>query len=363
MDLAKAFDTVNHNILLFKLKQYGVRGVANNLLSSYLSNRKQFVHGNGFSSSHLGIDISVPQGSVLGPILFLIYINDLYYCSDFKTTLYADDSVLTLSHKNVNRLQNNSNVELCKIHAWLNYNQLPLNIAKANYILFTKKIEKMTLHSGDSEFRQTDCVKCLGVHIDSNLSWNRHIQQIESKLSAASGALYQLHKYVPKKALLSIYYSLAYSHLQYAIVFWGSANNSLIKSLQVKQNHLVKILCNKFGRKTRLKPLYDELEILNINGIYKLEIAKFMAKVSSNTLSEDFSKNFSALTSVHTYSTRSALSKKFYVERSSYIKTNRSLKVSGVKVWNGLPSYIRDKAATSCCKIFSKILKKHFLLR
>ena len=260
-------------------------------------------------------------------------------------------------------LQYNLNVELCKIHAWLNYNQLSLNIAKTIYILFTKKIEKMTLHLGDSKLKQTDCVKCLGVQIDSNLSWNRHIQQIESKLSAAFGALYQLHKYVPKKAFLSIYYSLAYSHLQYAIICWGSANNSLIKSLQVKQNHLVKILCNKFGRKTRLKPLYDELEILNINGIYKLEIAKFMAKVSSNTLSEDFSKNFSALTSVHTYSTRSALSKKFYVEGTSYIKTNRSLKVSGVKVWNGLPFYIRDKAATSCCKTLSKILKKHFLLR
>ena len=105
MDLAKAFDSVNHNILLFKLEQYGVRGVANNLLGSYLSNRKQFVHGDGFSSSLLDIDIGVPQGSVLGPILFLIYINDLCYCSDFKTTLYADDSVLTLSHKNVNRLQ------------------------------------------------------------------------------------------------------------------------------------------------------------------------------------------------------------------------------------------------------------------
>ena len=170
MDLAKAFDTVNHNILLFKLEQYGVRGVANNLLSSYLSNRKQFVHGDGFSSSLLDIDIGVPQGSVLGPILFLIYINDLYYCSDFKTTLYADDSVLTLSHKNVNRLQYNLNVELCKIHAWLNYNQLSLNIAKTNYILFTKKIEKMTLHVGDSELRQTDCVKYLGVHKDSNLS-------------------------------------------------------------------------------------------------------------------------------------------------------------------------------------------------
>ena len=116
MDLAKAFDTVNHNILLYKLEQYGVRGVANKLISSYLFNRKQFVHGDGFSSLLLNIDIGVPQGSVLELILFLIDINDLYYCSNFKTTLYADDSVLTLSHKNVNCLQSNLNLELHKIN-------------------------------------------------------------------------------------------------------------------------------------------------------------------------------------------------------------------------------------------------------
>ena len=120
-----------NNFLLYKLEQCGVRGVANNLISLYLPNRKQFVREDGFSSLLLNIDIEV-----LGPILFLIYINDLYHClkcSNFKTTLYADDSVLMLSHKNVNCLQSNLNLELHKINAWLNNNQLSLNVAKTNY--------------------------------------------------------------------------------------------------------------------------------------------------------------------------------------------------------------------------------------
>ena len=104
LDLARVFDTCNHKILLFKLDQYGIRVVANDVIRSYLTNRKQFVSGNGYSSSLLDISIGVPQGSVLGPILFLIFINDLSNCSNFKT-LYADDSVLTLSHKNLNCLQ------------------------------------------------------------------------------------------------------------------------------------------------------------------------------------------------------------------------------------------------------------------
>ena len=121
------------------MEQYGVRGVANNLISSYLSNHEQFVHGGGFSSLQLNIDKGVPQSSVLEPILFLIYINDLCYCSNVKTTLYADDSVLTLSHKNVNCLQSNLNLVLHKINSGLNCNQLSLNVTKTIYILFTKK--------------------------------------------------------------------------------------------------------------------------------------------------------------------------------------------------------------------------------
>ena len=117
MDLAKAFDTVNHKILLFKLEQYGIRGLANDVIRDYLTNRQQYVYANGVFSLLEKINIGVPQSSVLGPILFLIYINDIVDCSNFNVTLYADDSALTLAHKNINTLQSNLNIEILKINS------------------------------------------------------------------------------------------------------------------------------------------------------------------------------------------------------------------------------------------------------
>ena len=99
-------------------------------------------------------------------------------------------------------------------------------------------------------------------------------KHIETKLSVPSGAIYKLRKYIPQKALISVYYSLVYSHLQYAIICWGNSSKIIKHKLQVKQNRIIKTLCNKFGRKTRLKPLYEQLQVLNIDEIYKLEVAK-----------------------------------------------------------------------------------------
>ena len=154
MDLAKAFDTVNHEILLCKLEQYGMRGVANELLQSYLSNHKQLVSGNDISSSLLNIIIGVLQGSVLGPILFLIYVNDLSKCSNLNITLYADDSVLILSHKHVDSLKLNLKNELPKVCRWLTLNKLPVNISNTKYLFFTRSNKNISWKSNGRSVMQ-----------------------------------------------------------------------------------------------------------------------------------------------------------------------------------------------------------------
>ena len=340
MDLAKAFDTVNHDILLFKLEQYGIRGVANDLLKSYLSNRKQLVSGDVASSSLLEIDIGVPQGSVLGPILFLIYINDLSHCSNLNSTLYADDSVLMLSHKNVNILKSIMEMELSKLNIWLSSNQLSLNLSKTKFMLFTKSSQNIAIQIDGCDLMHSHCVKYLGVYLDDKLNWYKHIQHLETKLSAATGAIYRLRKYLPYFVLIPVYYNLVYSHLQHAIICWGSTYKSYLQKVQVKQNRIAKILSNKFGKKTSLKPLFKKLKLLKLDEIYSLEVAKFMAKIHFNKLLEfcgDCLKNFMKLSSIHTYSTRSALSNNYHVPQTNYCKTDQSLKVSGAKIWNNLP--------------------------
>ena len=143
----------------------------------------------------------------------------------------------------------------------------------------------------------------------------------------------------------------------------GNSSKTLKHKQQVKQNRIIKTVCNKFWTKTRLKSLYEQLQVLNIDDIYKLEVAKFMAEVNLNKVPvfcSNQSTIFRTLSSIHTYSTRSASSKSFYVQRTSLVKTNQSLKIFGVKIWNSLPRHIRDKVLTSSNKTSSQILKLYF---
>ena len=136
-----AFDTINHNILEQKLDHYGVRGKALELLSSYLKGRKQFVKGDGIESLVLNVLCGVPQGRVLGPLLFIIYINDIVTCSGLNALLFADDAVLTLSHESHKHLERNVNLEVKKLHHWFTANKLTLNLKKTKFMLFSKKLK------------------------------------------------------------------------------------------------------------------------------------------------------------------------------------------------------------------------------
>ena len=190
MDLAKAFDTVNHSILIRKLNRYGITGQALQILESYLRSRPQFVSIDNVNSKKSIVSLGVPQGSILGPLLFLIYINDLPKVTKFFIKLYADDTFLCLQNENLKILEEEVNFEIDKVFDWLNANHLSLNIGKSKFMLISKKkrTENFSIQINGNPLEKCDEYKYLGIYFDKDLNWNRHIEHICQKISQVCGA-------------------------------------------------------------------------------------------------------------------------------------------------------------------------------
>ena len=192
LDLQKAFDTVNHSIFLMKLENYGIRGPALEWFKSYLSDREQYVTVNGSSSNCLNVTYGVPQGSVLGPLLFLIFINDLpNSTSVLSFYLFADDTNIYFEAENLDKLQRIVNNELKKVKQWHDVNKLSLNIDKTNFIIFKSpqhsSLGTVNIKIGNQPVKQSRYVKFLGVLLDENLSWKYHLSELSKKLARTCG--------------------------------------------------------------------------------------------------------------------------------------------------------------------------------
>ena len=197
LDLAKAFDTVDHNILS-KLAKYGIRGLSHQLLKSYLTNRKQYPVVDGKQSTVRNITCGVPRGSTLGPLLFIIYMNDLPLASNFRTRTFADDTSLTLSNSNIKQLEKNVNTKVKKIYDWMCLNKLSINYTKTKFLLITKKrnIVDFNVTMNNRKIERKSHVKDLGVIIDNALLWKPHTKQVCTKISSGSCAILKLRKYI-----------------------------------------------------------------------------------------------------------------------------------------------------------------------
>ena len=234
LDLSKAFDTVNHQILLQKLEYYGIRGMANDWFKSYLDNRKQFVSMGGVKSDMLGITCGVPQGSVLGPILFLLYINDFHNCSkilDFH--LFADDSNIFYTDKKLSKVESCINSEIKCVSTWLCANKLSLNIEKSSFVIFhpiQKKIgDSFRVILNNESLKREYKTKYLGVVIDCHLNWRDHVSHVSKKIKRNIGAISKVRHFVNLEILKSLYYALVYPYLNYCLITWVIPYNFLFK--------------------------------------------------------------------------------------------------------------------------------------
>ena len=238
LDLQKAFHSVDHKILIEKLERnFGLRGNSLKLLKWYLTDRKQYTTVSKVNSSHCTVKMGILQGSTLGPLLVLLFISDLPLASSFKTTLFVDDAMLSISSTSMTNSELKTNLELSKVENWSRHNKLSLNLSKTNYLLIQNKSRlekgKIKLKVNDSPLKQSSVVKYLGVYIDDNLNWSAHIQHLQKQVSRSTALLSKLRHHVNIKVRCAVYYSLTRAHLNYGIAVYGSANKTVLKKLQI----------------------------------------------------------------------------------------------------------------------------------
>ena len=303
LDFQKAFDTVNHHILLEKLFNYGIRGVAHDWIRSYLNNRKQYVEYQNTSSEQKLIRCGVPQGSILGPLLFLIYINDLANTSElFLSILFADDSNLICTGPNLNKLIHQINTEMVKICDWLNSNKLSLHVGKTNYMIFAPKgksiVTDIDIVINNTPIKRIDQVKFLGIIIDDKLTWSAHTRYIKGKIAKGFGILLKARKVFNKDTLVTLYYSMIYPYLSYCIHIWGSAYYCHLKDLTIMQKRIVRVVSG-VPPLSHTESLFTDLKILPIRGIYVNAIGIFMFKFSRHLIRVHLFKTMFRHTSDH----------------------------------------------------------------
>lgn len=330
-DLSKAFDVINREILMEKLQYYGIRGLVGNWLLSYLSDRYQYVKIDNFESKISEVEYGVPQGSILGPLLYLIYVNDIGKSVNANILSFADDTSLYFSDDNVQNLYDTANTEMGNLYEWFCANQLSLNITKTKYIFLIGQSKKYIEHGNIcvngiqlervGKNQNEESTKFLGIQIDENLSWRNHLLYINNKISRSLHVIKQIRYQLPTSSLRTLYFSMIHPHLTYGLLAWGAANQSLLHKTFLLQKRAIRIISNA-PYNSHTEPLFKKMHILKLYDQYTFGILIFMTKYLRNQLPISFDNTYKSTQQIQTtYQTRQA--NQLFIQRcdSNYLRS------------------------------------------
>lgn len=287
IDLQKAFDTVNIDILLNKLYKMGCRGITYKLLETYSKNREQYTVVNGEASSKAGVQVGVAQGSVLGPLQYLLYVHSIKFIGlKANYFMFADDTVLVYTSENSQLLEDTVNEDLKLYYDWLCYNKLSINIEKTVYMTVTQKGKKANQHTikiNNTALKKVNEYKYLGLLITSKLSWETHIESVIQKIVPFIGAVKRCAHQLNKNTRYLLYNSFIEPHLRYLIPCWGNTSEYLLNKLQRTQNKAIKAIFSLVWS-TPSEQLYQQFPFLNIRQLKYLEQSKLIYYMRNNLI-------------------------------------------------------------------------------
>ena len=332
-------------------------------MKSYLENRQQYVSFSNVDSDYRVINIGVPQGSILGPLLFLIYINDIVQSTSyFRPVIYADDTSLGSCvgsfGQNIDSVRDNINKELDNVYIWLSLNKLSLNVNKTKAMIFhtiRKKVTAPQIKICDQIIEFVDSFNYLGVHLDKHLSWNVHLDVLSKKISQISGILNRLKRFLPKSSLLTLYHSLVSSRLNYGILLWGCKASQLDKV----QKKIIRIIhCSKYNSHT--EPLFKISKLLKVCDINYLKELIFCYKLQNRVLPFFFQGSiFTRLSSLHHYATRR--SDRYQLPRIKHSFMKNSIRYRIPHIYNDTCREIIDKITTHSLVGYKKYIKRYLI--